>query len=305
MPIGTGLYGSDTNKDLFKKLIRDLFNTTDRTALVEHEKAVKTIKTGDIYEREYRTGGLGYPAEVAEGQPIPTSTPINGTTKDFTQVKFGHGFRVTFEVKKFNKWSLVEMLTRDLKKTMEEARDVNVMRIYNYHTATTYAAGFDTLALASDTHTCLNGDTYDNLTTTALSTTSLEAAWVYFSTLKDDAGHTYFAEPKKLLVPPQLWVTANQLTRSSNVPFEISNTKNVIPDWGITPTLMRRLTDSTDYFVIGDTGDKNFGPRVYISMEPDLITHDAYDDSRDTVVNSMMFFKYGFTDPRLVYCANV
>ena len=209
------------------------------------------------------------------------------------------------EWKKFNKIKHVERLTKSLKKSMVEYKDVVVSTIYTNPAAG--LTGFDTSFLIVTNHapTYLASDTWSNKTTSALSMSTYESAIIYFDTLKDDQGNIYFAKPKKLVVPPQLQMTAQKILYSTLVPFEVSNTKNVVSKWGVVPFVYHRLSEvsasQNDWFLIGDVSDPDFGPRVYSSMEPDLDVHDAYDDSRDTIVTSVEMFTYGFTDARLVY----
>jgi len=40
---------------------------------------------------------------------------------------------------------------------------------------------------------------------------------------------------------------------------------------------------------------------VYTLKEPDKVVKPAPDNTRDTIVNSNQYFKYGFGDPRLLY----
>lgn len=299
-------FDASTNKDLFKKTLQKLFDNTDRDAISEWKQVVKPIKATDLYERRMRIAGLTGPAQVTEGSPITIQEPKYGSTKEWTQIKFGTGFKVSWEVKKFNKWNLVEKWTRNLKQVMETYKNQVVFRLFNYADATTYSAGYDTLALAHDSHTCLDdsSSTYDNKTTSALSVASLETGYIYFRTLKDDQAQTIQKKPDTLLVPPQLEFTANQLVKANMVPFEMSNTPNEIKRLGLKVIVASYLTDSNNWFLLCH-GDEDYGLFCATSQEADLDTHDAYDDTRSTVVTSMMAFKQGFDDARLTYAGIV
>jgi hypothetical protein len=295
-----------TNKDVFKKLLRAIFDSTERAAIVEYPEVMRDIQVNDLYERELRMAGLYLANAVNEGSPIQIQAPKIGLTKEFTQTQWGTGFRVSLMMKKFNKWQLIESWTRDLKKVMQETKDITVARIYNYANVTTYCTGFDGYQLAYDSHTCLDtaASTWDNKTTSALSLTALESAYIYFDTLIDDQGLKYYVRPTKLIVPPALQIKARQLVGTDRVPFTADNTKNIAPEWDLKVFVYHRMTDTNDWFLTAPD-EKNFGPRVFTSMDADLQTHDAYDDSRDTVVTSMMLFTYGFGDGRLVYAGIV
>ena len=306
--LGT-FWDTSTGKESLKTLTRSWFDSTDKEALVEWKNLCKDISTKDDYEREARIAGLGAMSAMVEGQNIPLEEPKFGGTKDFTQVAYGNAFRITDRMKRFNKIGLMEKLTRSLKKTMVEGKDIEVAKIWNNLTATTYASGFDTYALAYDTHTCLDdaATTYDNYLDASLATGSYESALQYFDKLYDDQGNVFVGKARKLVVCPALRVTAYQLTGADKKPFEQSNTNydlNKYFGFDVVPFTYHRFSGSTAWMVLGDVGDEMYGPRVYTALEPDLETKDGDDRTRDTVVTSIQYFKYGFTDPRLVYVGN-
>jgi len=306
-------WDTSTGKETMKTLVRGWFDSTDREALVEWKAVCKDIPTNDEYEREARIAGLGAMQEIAEGQNIPLEEAKFGGTKDFTQVRYGNGFRVTDRMKRFNKIKLIEKLTKSLKKTMLEGKDIEIAKMWNNATATTYASGFTengtARALAYDSHLCLDdaGTTYDNYLDQDLATGSYETALQYFDKMYDDQGNVFVGRARKLVVNPSLRVKAYQILRADLKPFEQSNTKydlNSYFGFDVQPFVYHRLSATTSWFVLGDVNDSDYGPRVYTALEPDLETKDGDDRTRDIVYTSHQYFKYGFTDPRMVYCGN-
>jgi len=295
-------WDKSTNRDVFKTLVKERFDSTSGQALVEWKSVFKDLKTSDDYERVMRIAGLGPMRKIVEGQGILIEEPAFGSTKDFTLVRYGNGFRITDRMKRFNKINIMKMLTDSLKKTMLEGQDIEVMKLWNNSTATTYAAGFDGLALASNSHTTLTdaGTTYDNYLNLALSNAALESALLYFDAIYDDKGNIMIRKPEQLVINKSLRFTAAQLLKSENVAFQMSNTKNVFPEFGLKTNILHRLSSSTAWFVLGSKEDPLYGPRVYTAVEPDLEMKDAPDRSRDTEVTSHCYFVYGFTDPRLI-----
>jgi len=302
-------WDTSTGKESLRSFVRTWFDSTDRENLVEWKQLCKDLKTDMDYEREARVAGLGAMQELAEGQNIPLEEAKFGGTKDYTQVAFGNGFRITDRMKRFNKIGLMEKMTRSLKKTMAEGKDIEIAKMFNNMTATTYATGFDALALASDSHTCLDDSatTYDNYLDSDLATGSYESALQYFDAIYDDQGNIFVGKAKKLVVNKSLRVKAYQITGADKKPFEQSNTKydlNSYYGFDVVPFVYHRFSGSTAWMVIGDTNDPDYGPRVYTALEPDLDTKDGDDRTRDVVVTSLQYFKYGFSDPRLVYVGN-
>jgi hypothetical protein len=313
VPVGT--WGdSTTNQDVFKRVVRTWYNFAQDEAMVQYPEVFQTISTEDEYEREGRLAGLGAMSQVAEGGQIPLEAPKLYGVKDYHQVAYGLGFRITHRMKKFNKINLMQDTLTDLKKRMKEDKDIEVAKLYNNATSTSTAyggAGFDTLALASTAHTLLTDaspTSFSNYGAADLGTASYEAALVYFKAVYDDRGFIHTLNPKKLVVNKNFIVRANQLTGADKKPFEFSNTNYKLGEYfkyDVSPFVYLRLTSATSWFVITDPGDKKFGPRVYTSGEPELVIKDGDDRSMDTQVLSLQYFKYGFTDSRRVYVGNI
>ena len=289
-----------TNKDVFKTLVSEWFNSTDRPPLVEYPRVVNDISSSDEYERMGRFAGLDYASEVVEGAQIPVQDPKFNTTKDYTQVAFGTGFRITDRMKRFEKIGLYQFLTENLRNMMLETKDIEVARLYNSAAVTTYAVGFDTYALAHAAHTCLDdaATTFSNYGNSALSTSSLESALNYFDYMYDDQGNIFTAQPDTLVVNRTLRWDADELLKSGGKPWEMSNTIN--PYKGeVTPFVYHRLTATTSWFLIAKSNPR-FKLFVITSMAPDVKVY-SVDSTRDTIVDSLQYFKFGFSDGRMVW----
>jgi hypothetical protein len=300
-------FDESTNKDLFKSILWKLFDNTQREALVEWPELFNDLKTDDEYERGYRMSGLSVGAEVPEGEPIPYTSPYYGGTKDWTQKAYGQGFRITHRMNKFNKYNLMKRMTKSLKVTQLELKDIYAARLWNDPTAATYTTlvGYDALAVASDSHTILaSSTTYDNYGDAALAQASLESALNYFETIIDDDGRITPMRPTRLIYHPNLRADVVELLKSDGKPGEMSNTANALKEWDLTPFMYHRYTSSSSWAVLAK-GDPNYDINMWTSMDPDFDMHTAYDETRDTVCNSLQYFEFGFGDPRGVYIGDV
>jgi len=301
MAVNRTNWDTSTNKDVFKTLVKDWFDSTDRPELVEWKRVAKALSTSDEYERRGRFAGLDYPGEVAEGANIPIQDPKFGSVKDYTQVAYGTGFRITDRMKRFNKLGLMERWTKSLGRMMREGKDVEIAKMFNNLTSTTYAAGFDTLSAAHNSHSLLDGSTTynDNYLDSALAVSSLESALQYFDYIYDDQGNIFIATPDTLVVNRTLRQDAFELLKSPMKPWEQSNTKSAI--YGeLEAFVYHRLTAATAWFVIAKN-DPNYGFFVYTALEPDSLVERAPDTTRDTQVTSLQYYKYGFDDSRLAF----
>lgn len=291
-------FDTTTNKELFKKLVRNVFDSTDRDAVLESSRLYNMKTSGDLYERDLRMAGLPTGKQLAEGEAPPLWTPKMGTTKDYTQSTYGLGFRFSWLFKKTNKYNLVEKWTRNLKLKMRELKDVELAKLWNSPTAT--YTGYDTLHLGETSHTCLDdsSSTYDNLLSAALSVTALESAVYYFETMKDDQGASYFVTPDTLYYHPALDITISEILGSTLRPHELSNTTNVFKG-RFEPYMYHRLTSTTAWGLIAKKAP-NYDINCFTLAEPDVDTEPAYDHTRDTVITSFQAFSWGYGDPRNV-----
>jgi hypothetical protein len=272
-------WDSSTNKDTFKTLVDKWFNSTDRPALVEWQNMMRDLSSEDEYERRGRFAGLDYGSEV------------------------DLGFRITDRMKRFEKLGLYEFLIKDLRNKAEETKDVEIAKLWNNLTVTTYNANsFDGLAIAHDSHTCLDDSatTYDNYLDAALSTSSLESARNYFDYMYDDQGNIFTADPDTLAVNYSLVVTAEELLGSSLKPHEFSNTINYFKSADLKIFDYHRFTSTTAWVMLAKGNDKYDG-FVYTAQSPDVKVYDAPDQTRDVIVDSQQYFIYGMGDPRMVY----
>ena len=295
-------WDDSTNKDYLKGTLWEIFDNTARKALVEYPSVMKDLKRKDYYDRDSRMAGPTGVQSLTDGQDIPLTDPTKGDEKEWTQTRHGLGFKITDGMKRYNRYDLMAKATRKLSTAMREYKDTTVARLWNNATATTYASGYDGLALASNAHTCLAaGHTYDNYLDAALGVSSLQSAIIYFAKLVDDNGDKMPKKPKKLVVNSDLVFDAAELLGSAKEPYTADNQINAIQKYGISSFEYHRLTSATSWFLLGDTGDDEFGAFVATTQEPDLQVQDAPPPSRSTLVTSQQWFAYGLKDPRLIY----
>jgi len=294
-------WDTTTNLDALRGGIRKVFDSTGGSALVESGEVYNMLTTNEYQNRDLRRAGLDYGGEVAEGVQIPIQDPKFGQKLDYTQAKFGTGFRITLEMKKFNKINEMEALTASLKKVQMEMKDVELAKLWNSPTAT--YTGFTGVNLGSASQTTLSATGYDNLGSEALGTTALENALYYFDTLVDDRGNADPKIPNCLVFQPTLQWTAFELFKSANMPHEESNTINSYKAWDMKLFNYHRLVATTKWFMLAKNDDA-YDVNCFTSQAPDMEYEGPFDTTRDTLVTSVQLFQFGFGDPRCVYVGN-
>lgn len=300
-------FDDTTNKDLLNIGLRKLYDTTLREANVFYKDYVNDLSTTEYDERDQLIAGLGASETVAEGQGIKIQMPTLGGNVEYVQAGWGTGFRITHKMDYFNKYSLYQRWTKDLAKVQMETKDVEIAKMFNNPTSSTYqGTGFDGQVMAYDTHTGLasgTGDNYDNYLDAALSIAALESARYYFKTLVDDMGMLISATPNILAVEPTLYITAKEILGSDGKAHEMSNTANILKEMSLQIKEYGRLTSTTAWFMLAKN-DKNFDLNVFTSLQPMMVVKDAPDTTLDKIVVSLQYFTYGFGDPRTYFCGN-
>ena len=298
------VWDTTSGKELFRKLIRKTFDSTDREAIIESEKLYKMKTSDELFVRDIRFAGLPSGSPVVEGGKIPLYDPKMGGTKDYNQAEYGMGFRVSWMMRKTNKFDLVQKWTKSLRMKLDEMKDIELAKLFNSPTAT--YTGFDSQVLGYTTHTCLDdsASSYDNLISGDLNLTSLQAVELYFDTLKDDQGALFYVNTKGMVLyhAPALKVRITEINRSTGKWNEISNTMNFW-EGRFAPYTYRRLSSSTAWGVCA-VGDERYDVNCFTLAEPHLIEKDAADNSLDQIVLGHQAFSWGFGDPRLVVIGN-
>jgi len=290
-----------SNKDALRGGLRNVFDTSDRDAMIYSSPLYNMISTNEYINRDLRVAGLDYGGKVLEGQQIPIQDPKFGQKLDYQQEKWGTGARITLEMKKFNKIDQMKRLIKNLKCVMLEGKDVELAKPWVSPTSSTYT-GFTSVVMGSDSQTTLDDAAtgYSNLGTSALSTTSLQTAEYYFDMLVDDIGNTAPKTPDMLVFQPTLQWTAAELFKSSQMPHEMSNTYNSQKDWNIEMFKYPRLTSTTSWFLLARK-DRDYDVNCFTSMAPDLVYEGPFDTTRDTLVTSAQMYDYGFGDARCIF----
>ncbi len=125
------VWDTSTGKEVFRKLVRKTFDSTDREALIESEKLYNMRTTTKLFERDLRIAGMPAGSSVVEGGKIPMYDPKFGGTKDYTSAEYGMGFRVSWMMKKTNQMDLVQKWTKSLRMKLNETKDIELAKLWN------------------------------------------------------------------------------------------------------------------------------------------------------------------------------
>lgn len=212
-------------------------------------------------ETDAKLAGFGPLSQQAEGESIIYQDPLAPVTKSYTYVVKAGGYQITDRMIRDELYGQAERFERDLLSAVRDDQEVAGWNLINdgFNTNNT---GFDGLALYSTAHTRLDGGaTQANrpATDAALSLSALHDAVIQFRNWRNDRGRPFAGnEPRLLVVPPDLMLTAHELLDSQLKPGTANNDANVITRFGIQVKVVDYLTSTTAWFLFGENHDVNF-----------------------------------------------
>lgn len=226
----------------------------------QYSKLLNVQSQADLYRRDAKMVGFPGGREIPEGDDVKYETAIAPVTRRYDLVKRGEGYLITDKLWKFDRYGEVKKFEADLRRADMDDTETFFMALFNNATATTISTGFDGLALASTAHTRLDGGaTQANRPTslTALSLTSLQDAIVAMRNYKDDRGRPRRNDPKKLLIPLDLIMVAEEILGSAMRPDTANNATNAIRRFGLEIVESPYITSATFAALIGQKHDIN------------------------------------------------
>ena len=255
-----------------------------------------------LSEKTLTTESTPLLAEGGEGTNVHTFDINEAYKTTYTQRVFDGGFYVTLQMRIFDMYGLIAKFTKDIGRAAAETTDYYAADYFNNCTATTAAYVLaDGKALIDTAHPLVGGSTFSNKPTTDvdIDVAPLEDALFYYDTIPDHNGNpTQAKEPGLIIVNPKLKPRVLQLLTAEKVPFEQSNTPNIIKTgWNIDVAFWKWISGTDDWFLLPKRIDYN---RMFWGYKPNIeVTYKG--ETRNQLVTCVSMFKQGFDDPRDVY----
>jgi hypothetical protein len=215
-----------------------------------------TVKTS-MKKKEENTerSGLDQPVLKPEGAAITYDTQIAGAKQTWVHDVYAMGVRITEEAIDDNLYELkggsegdLKEIFHDLGEAMENNIEVLMARFLNSATATTYHTERDgSTALISDSHSLLDGTTFDNYSVNAdLTYSTFWTVIVAAENQLNHRGHRVKKNVEKLWIPPQLEQKALEILKSTDRPDTANRATNAYAKSGRSIQLCNwnQLTDT-------------------------------------------------------------
>lgn len=241
-------------------------------------------------DKIYRSG-VGLLAEKAEAEAIGYDTPIGNLSKSWVHKVWALGIRISEEAIEDNLYEFgqggnagadIKELFTDLGRSAAETPELEVAKVFNYCTATTYHSTNEATATAfmSASHARLDGSTYSNRATSAdLTYSSFWSAVVAAENQYDHRQKRLGFKVKNLVVPPQLERQAREVLFSADRPDTANRAVNAMVQSGrkIGLIVWAYLTDTDGWFLQLENNDLIFfwRRRTRFGKESDFETGDV------------------------------
>lgn len=295
MPITTGN---------FAKLLWPGLNAIYGKKYNEHKQEWPEIfsqyKSRRSFEEDLSVSGFGLARQKGEGSPIQYDTERQGFLQRYTHVVWALGFIVTKEMFEDDLYDVVgERRARGLAFSMRQTKEINGANILNrgFNTSFTFSDG---QPIYSTSHPRISGGTWSNrLAVNAdLSEAALEQAFIDIMKFDNDRGFKIAVRPTKLIIPVDLWPTAEKLLETEYKTDSADNTVSVI--YRKVPFVVNHyLTDSDAWFLKTDVED-GF---KYFERRPDSFDMDNDFDTENAKFKASGRYSFGITDVRATFAS--
>lgn len=202
-------------------------------------------------ETDLRVGSFRDPVEL-EGR-IEYQTPQADFEIEYVHTEYASGFMVERKMLDDMQYDGIFDSASQMGTAFARKRQKDAASVFNNAFTAGATAGYDGVALCSDSHPLSESDTttVDNNLALALTGDNLETAITTMQAFGDDLGEEIVIMPDILLVPRALWREARELTESEKEPESAENAINVFT--GLRAVVWPYLTDTNAWFLIDST----------------------------------------------------
>jgi len=268
----------------------------------QNAEIFETESSDRAFEEEVMLGGFANAAVKPEGQGIVYDDAQETYTARYTNETIALAFSLTEEAVEDNLYDKISTrYTKALARSMANTKQVKGSNVLNNSTTGGSTAGGDGVALLSAAHPTLSGNQTNLLTTAAdLNETSLEAALIQISQMKDERGLKIALRGMKMILPVNLQFVAERLLNSAGRVGTADNDINAVASMGMIPQGYRVnnfLTDTDSWYIITDVpnGMKLFQrAALKTAMEGDFDTGNVRYKARER-------YSFGVSDYRGIF----
>lgn len=256
---------------------------------------VRTSSKGK--ETDLRLGGFSDPVDFEQHGQVVYDTPDRGYEVEYDHTEWVRGFQITRAMLDDMQYDGIYDSAGAMGTAFARKRQKDAMSVFNNGFTAGTTAGYDSVALFSDSHPRSRTDSTtvdNNLASTPLNADNLETAITTLEAIGDDLGEEINIKPDILLVPRGLRRTALELTESELTPENANNAINV--HTGMATVMSPYLTNASNWFVIDSMMAKKY-LKWYNRVLPEFTAEDNF-DTLQRKYRGYMRYSYGWSDFR-------
>ena len=267
----------------------------------EWDKVFAKQSSKRAFEEDVGVSSFGLAVVKPEGAGISYDAERQGFTTRYTHVTYALGFVVTREAFDDDLYDIVgQRKAKGLAFSMRQTKETVCANVLNRAFSSSYVGG-DGLELCSLLHVNVAGGTWANEPSSAcdLSEAALEQAVIDISNFTTDRGLKAAIQPKKLVLPMNLYFEAKRILGSEKRVGTAENDMNVLRTEGIIPEIVvnHYLTDTDAWFILTNAPE---GLKLF-ERRADSFDMDNDFDTENAKFKASMRFSCGWTDPRGIY----
>ncbi len=283
---------------LLEPKLRNIWNEGWPRRPLEYTRFLNIGSSKKAQETDFKMTGLGAVASIAEGAEVTFGDPIAGGTKVYVHTQTGLGYKITDMMIRHELYGQMSRLEQSLMESIQDKQENDgVSVLSNGFTSTAQPVGFQTgEALFATSHARLDGGTAQSnrpSTDVNIGVTALQNAIIAFHNWKNDRGRPFLSVPKLLVIHPNDLMTARELQGSEFKPGTMNNEINALKEDNLTYTPSHYLTDTDDWFLLGDNHDLNF----IWDLRPTL-TMDTEFNTDNVLRKAKQSYSFGFGEWR-------
>jgi len=269
---------------------------------IEYDRIYNVLDSKRNFEITNSVIGLGATPQKPEGTPVEFDQFQEGFEKRYDMVSFGLGYRITKEMFDDDLTGKIQQFPKALATSDTQTIEVVSANLFNNGFTDNTGGNGDPL-FAADQTLKPGGTAANTLTNSSgvavsadLALTSFEDAIVAFEDTNDERGLPLLQNAVTLVVPSKLRYTAKELIETPLKPNTSNNNINPVNDLDMKHMVWHYLTNTKNWFILGDTHFVNF----YWRMRPSFDSAMDF-DTNDAKFKSTMRFDVGHSDWRGVF----
>ena len=257
------------------------------------EKLVDTHDSDKQFEKFQGVTNYGLAGVKDQGASIPYRDKYQGFPKEIINVTYGIGSTITYEMMRYDQYSLFKSIPQQLAKSVRKTEETVVANILNngFSTSVNPALTADGKSLFNSAHLLVADSTTQRNTPSTqadLSQTAIEQMYIDVGNFVDDQNLPIVVNAKKLIVPVESMHIARKILGTEYEVGSANNTINTVSNARMPLELIISpwLTDTDAWFVKTDEPDGI----AFTDVDPVMLDRDNEFDTKNLKFSAVRLF---------------